>query len=160
MRTASEVCPRRGVAKLMRTRRRAFTLIELMAVVVILAILAGIAIPRFLDYRDRAREAATKGVLGGVRAGMATFFADQVITTSVAAYPTSVELGTVGTVMQDEIAANPYNNKVGIFAMGLGDANNRATNNATGWAYYVNNSLNPPAAVFWANSSVIDENSY
>ena len=144
----------------MHSRRSAFTLIEVLAVVIILAILAGIAIPRFFDYRDRAREAACKGVLGGVRTGMASFYADKAITTSVAAYPTFGELGTVGTVMQNEIPFNPYNNKLGLFAMGLGDANNRATNNATGWAYYVNNGASPPVAVFWANSSVIDENSY
>ena len=144
----------------MNRRSKGFTLVELLAVVVILAILAGVAIPRFIDYRDRAREAACKGVLGGVRAGLASFYANKAITTSVAAYPTHAEMATLGTFMQTEISANPYNNKLGVFAMGLGDANTRATNNATGWAYYVNNSLNPPAAVFWANSSVIDENSY
>lgn len=144
----------------MNARHTAFTLIELLAVVLLLAILAGIAIPRFIDYRDRARESACKGVLGGVRAGMASFYTDQAITTGTAAYPTIGELGTVGTVMQDAIPSNPYNNKLGIFPMGLGDANSRATNNATGWAYYVNNAAAPPAAVFWANSSVADENSY
>ncbi len=144
----------------MHGNRRAFTLIELLAVVVILAILAGIAIPRFVDYQDRAREAACKGMLGGVRAGLASFFADKAITAGAAAYPTFGELGTVGTVMQQEIAANPYNNKVGLFPMGLGDATSRATNNATGWAYYVNNIPNPPVSVFWANSSVGVENTY
>ena len=143
----------------MQRNRRAFTLIELLAVVIILAILAGIAIPRFVDYRDRAREAACKGVLGGVRAGLASFFAGKAID-GPAVYPTFGELGTVGTVMQQEIAANPYNNKVGLFPMGLGDATSRATNNATGWAYYVNNIPNPPVSVFWANSSVGVENTY
>ena len=53
--------------------RAGFTLIELMAVVLILAILAGVALPKFFDYQTQAREAGCKGTLGGVRAGIANF---------------------------------------------------------------------------------------
>ena len=35
--------------------RRAFTLIELIVIIVVLAILAGVAIPRYYDYSSRAR---------------------------------------------------------------------------------------------------------
>lgn len=38
--------------------RRGFTLIELIAVIVVLAILAGVAIPRYMDYSERARVTA------------------------------------------------------------------------------------------------------
>ena len=144
----------------MQVSRRAFTLIEILAVVLILAILAGVAIPKFIDLQDRAKESACKGVLGGVRAGMANFFADKVITTGTAAYPAIGELPDPGVVMMGELAENPYNNKLGLFPMGLGDANNRSTNNSTGWAYYVNNLATPPVAVFWANSNVANENSF
>ncbi len=61
--------------------RTGFTLIELMAVVLILAILAGVALPRFFDYQARAREAACKGTLGGVRAGIANWYANEAIRT-------------------------------------------------------------------------------
>jgi prepilin-type N-terminal cleavage/methylation domain-containing protein len=37
----------------------AFTLVELIAVIVVLAILAGVAIPRYFDYASRAREASS-----------------------------------------------------------------------------------------------------
>ncbi len=144
----------------MHMTRRAFTLIELMAVVLILAILAGVALPRFFDYQDRAKEAACKGILSGVRAGMALFFADKVLVTGTAAYPTALELPDPGVVMQGELAENPYNNKFGVFPFGLGDANIRFTNNTTGWAYYVNNAASPPVAVFWANSNTANENSF
>ena len=140
--------------------RRAFTLIELLGVMLILAILAGIAIPKFIDLQARAKESGCKGVLSGVRAGMANFFANQAMTTGTPAYPTFAELPDPGVVMVGELSENPYNKKVGLFPFGLGDANNRFTNNVTGWAYYVNNAANPPVAVFWANSNVANENSF
>lgn len=42
-------------------RRRAFTLVELIAVLVVLAILAGVAIPRYMSHRERAEVSAAKG---------------------------------------------------------------------------------------------------
>ena len=39
--------------------RRAFTLVELIAVIVVLAILAGVAIPKYFDFRERALVTAT-----------------------------------------------------------------------------------------------------
>ena len=48
-----------------------FTLIELMAVVLVLAVLAGVALPRFLDYRVEARRASMLAVMGAVQEGLA-----------------------------------------------------------------------------------------
>ena len=52
-------------------KSKGFTLIELMIVVAIIGILAAIAIPRFANLIDRAREARTQGNLGSVRSAMA-----------------------------------------------------------------------------------------
>ena len=53
---------------------RAFTLIELIAVIVVLAILSGIAIPKYFDYAAQAKASSCKGTLGGVRSAIASFY--------------------------------------------------------------------------------------
>ena len=50
----------------MRKRQQGFTLIELIAVVVILGFLAVSAVPKFLDATDEAKEASVEGVAGGI----------------------------------------------------------------------------------------------
>lgn len=132
--------------------RRAFTLIELIAVIVVLAILSGVAIPKYLDYSERARSSALQGTLGGVRAGMGNFYADSSVS-GTAAYPTLAQLTTPGTVMQESIPANPYNGLNNVIAATLAEANNRTVSNtAAGWRYFVDNASDPPVAIFYANS--------
>ena len=55
---------------------KGFTLIELVMIIVILAILAVVAVPKFADLSGDAKKAAEKGVVGGVRAGLQTYFAE------------------------------------------------------------------------------------
>ena len=52
------------------SRSRAFTLIELVTVVVVLGVLIAVALPAFLDYREDARRAAEQGVVGAVRSAI------------------------------------------------------------------------------------------
>jgi type IV pilus assembly protein PilA len=53
-----------------------FTLIELMIVVAIIGILAAVAVPNFISYRDRARVAAAVATVGTIRASLAAFATD------------------------------------------------------------------------------------
>lgn len=136
--------------------RRGFTLVELIAVIVVLAILSGIAVPKYIDYSARAKSAALQGALGGLRTGIAQYFADQSVA-GTAAYPTLVQLTTAGTVMQEAIPQNPYNGLSTVTTANANQATNtRAVNNgnnASGWRYYVDNTLATPAAVIYANDS-------
>jgi len=139
---------------------RAFTLIELIAVIVVLAILSGIAIPKYFDYSDKAKASACKGTLGAVRSAIANHYMKEQLNTGTATYPTLQDLKTVGTVMQEPMPANPYNNSNEV--------------QAGTWTAPTSQNPNPPQSVsgthgwnydatlgrFWANSSVAGENSW
>ncbi|CAN5838626.1 hypothetical protein BH11PLA1_BH11PLA1_18830 [soil metagenome] len=132
--------------------RKGFTLIELIAVIVVLAILAGVAVPKYFDYSDRARLAATQGTLGNVRSAIQNFYANSTLS-GTAAYPTLVQLQTVGTVLQDQLPTNPFNNLSIITTATSGDWTARTVAGTAGWRYYLDNSTTPPVYGFYSNSS-------
>ena len=131
--------------------RRAFTMLEVMMVIVILGILAALVVPRFGGVTDEARASALEGALGGVRSSVASFRTRAVIA-GTGPFPTIDELTTRGTVVQNDFPFNPYNGQNTVQAVSAGAAAARSVAGTAGWNYYVDNAADPPAAVFYANS--------
>jgi prepilin-type N-terminal cleavage/methylation domain-containing protein len=141
------------MAALTKSRSHAFTLIELIAVIAVLAVLSVVAVPKYLDYSARAKESACRGVLGNVRTAIANFYANAAIS-GTAAYPTLVQMQANGTVLQDVVPANPYNNSATIAAAVW--ATTPPTSGSAGWNY------DAAAGRFWANSNTtgVTENTW
>jgi prepilin-type N-terminal cleavage/methylation domain-containing protein len=138
------------------TVARAFTLIELIAVIIVLAILSGIAIPKYIDYAAKAKESSCKGTLGAVRSAVANFYANSALN-GTAAWPTLAQMQTFGAtgVMQEAIPANSYVSGAGATTISAATwAATPPVSGTNGWNY------DAATGKFWANSSTVSENTW
>jgi general secretion pathway protein G len=133
--------------------RRAFTMIEIMVVVVMVGIMAAIVIPQFGGVTNDAKSGSAEGALAGVRSSIAAFRSKAILAGS-SPFPTLTELNTTGTVLQSAMPKNPYNSLSSVQSVTLAQATARTVTGTAGWNYYVDNAASPPVAIFYANSSV------
>jgi len=157
--------------RLKKLGQRGFTMVELVMVILLVAILAAVAIPQFIDFGKDARDAATEGALGAMRAavsiGASAISVKESPLTSPATYPTLAELQA-----NKYLAASPNNHAVlantNILDAGQGVPNNpwsdtntvqdcsalskggllTAPNDDDGWCY------NENTGQIWANSDI------
>ncbi len=134
------------------SRSGAFTLVELLVVIVVIGVLAAVSAPLVTNAMDDSRTSSTMNGLARVRSGIASFRSRAVIAGNDP-YPTLAELTTLGTVLDRPIPANPWSGLDDVRAASRAEAEARTvvSSDTYGWGYFVDNASSPPVAIFYAN---------
>jgi general secretion pathway protein G len=107
---------------------KGFTLVELMIVIIILAVLTGIAVPSYMALRNRARESATESEMKNIATALELYQADNEIYPLTAGYPA----GLVNYM--DPVPANDDWGKAYAYVSAAGDTYTLTSTGADGAA--------------------------
>ena len=86
--------------RILNREEKGFTLVELLIVVIILAVLSGIAIPSYMTLRNRARRSATENEMKNIATALELYHADNEV------YPGT--LGELEGAGGEGVAGGPY----------------------------------------------------
>jgi type IV pilus assembly protein PilA len=129
--------------RLREEREGGFTLVELLIVIIIIGILASIAIPIFLNQRNKAYDAAAKSDLKGMQVAEESYLSD------FSTYTTAVTGTTSLTSEGFKPSSSTTNTVVGIVG---GSSWCVKSVSQTGTSYYLGNNSGGPTTTACTNS--------
>jgi MSHA pilin protein MshA len=101
-----------------RTRKTGFTLIELVIVLSIVAIMAAIALPRYINLQVQARTAKAQAIYGSIKSAATLARASCMVDLAGLVTPSTCT-STAGTTLMDGIAVNMVNQFPAATATGI-----------------------------------------
>ena len=138
--------------------RSGFTLIELVIVIAIIGILAGMALPKFFDLTGQAKVAATKAGLGSVRSVLALRYAQSATAGGTASFPASL---AATDFAGSDLPKNGLNSLNGVNALSTTTA--YTTSTTAGGFWYVTNTTAPDygkAGAYSENTATTNTSDY
>lgn len=125
-----------------------FTLIEIVMVIVIIGILAGVTIPTYQDMGSQAKAQACRQSLMSMRTAIEVWRMNSIAKTGNLAWPSRDTLASVGKVLSHQIPPNPYQTKTNApDSIVTGVTKGVVVGTRGGWAY------KPSTGEVWPNTS-------